>query len=236
VPKTVVRPLRNANTANRERPVLAGAGIKLTDRDRQLLETLALKVRVLSEVQVATVFWGDTRAALMTARRRLGRLAEAGYVARHVVLAHPQLRLEAPLITWAPTAPPPDFGASAYRLRTRWTEPVRATAIVIATARTGVWLGGYGGRPPRRSEATHDLHLAAVYLRMLREQPKRARRWISEARLLADGAGRDEKLPDAIVRSRGGSTAIEFGGSYPPNKLAAFHAYCAERHLAYELW
>ena len=31
-------------------------------------------------------------------------------------------------------------------------------------------------------------------------------------------------------------TAVEFGGRYPESKLRAFHDYCAERDLGYEVW
>jgi len=71
---------------------------------------------------------------------------------------------------------------------------------------------------------------------MLRQQPKRARYWQSEAQILARGGGRNEKLPDAIIRSPSEKTVIEFGGEYSKRKLAAFHTHCADRGLAYEIW
>lgn len=130
----------------------------------------------------------------------------------------------------------PEFQHLAYLLRSRWTRPLRDTAIVVATASTGARLGGRGGRQPRRSETTHDLHLAAVYLKLRRENLRLAARWVSEALIQAEGGGQDEKLPDALIRLRSGTTAIEFGGVYSARKLAEFHEHCASHGFAYEVW
>jgi len=211
-------------------------GILLGERDRLILDTLTRRVRALSIGQVARTFWEGTNSAQRSAARRVGELEVAGLLEQHVVLAHPELELDAPILVWRPGNPTPEFGKIAYCLKSRWRHPPQATRIVIATAEAGTWLGGYGGRIPRASETTHDLHLASVYLRMLKAQPRRARKWESEARLLARGGGRGEKLPDALIRSRGGATAIEFGGAYPVTKLRAFHEHCRNRGLAYELW
>jgi hypothetical protein len=99
-------------------------------------------------------------------------------------------------------------------------------------------LGGRGGRPPRPTEWTHDLHLAEVYLRLRAVSPARARTWRHEdleSHATADRAG--AKLPDAFVVDGQLPTAIELvGASYSTEKLLEFHYYCAALGMGYELW
>jgi len=93
--------------------------------------------------------------------------------------------------------------------------------------------GGHGGRYPRESEETHDIHLAAVYLRFRSIAPALASSWVSEARIKRERKTNRGKLPDAMVDKR---RVIEFGGAYKKAKLAAFHKYCAAREFDYEVW
>ena len=81
-------------------------------------------------------------------------------------------------------------------------------------------------------EATHDLHLAAVYLLMRQELPTRAKSWRFETEFARPG----EKVPDALVRDGFSTTAIDFGGDYKPEQLERIHDYCQERRYGYEIW
>lgn len=211
-------------------------GINLTSRDTELLQVLTLRIRILSLAQIGRVWWPDAATPAIAPMRRLQQLQADGYVELVSVMAHPETELSRPLVTWQPGLPPPDQGALAYRLRTRWNEPLVDTPCVIATAFAGRFFGGYGGRKPRRAETTHDLHLSAVFLQMQTNHPERAATWISE-----EGRKKDlehgEKLPDAIVTDGDHLTVIELGGkSYDRPKLEAFHDHCAGRNLAYEVW
>lgn len=210
--------------------------IALNERDREFLEVLTRRVRVLSLDQVARTFWVGTATAHALAEARLEQLAAAGLVERTVMMVHPELPLEAPLTTWQPDMPRPALPELSRRLRARWRMADVATPLFVATAAAAAQLGGHGGRAVRTSEATHDVHLAAVYLRMRSELPTRTRSWRSEAVLLAEGKGRREKLPDAMVTDGRSETAIEFGGSYAADKLSAFHAHCDRRRIGYEVW
>lgn len=208
-----------------------------TDRDLEILATLARRVRVLSTAQVARTWWRASLDAIGDAQARLSVLAEAGCLELASLFARPELAVSAPLATWQPGLPCPDLGAVAYCLQSRWTEPARPTRCVVASNSTGTRYGGRGGRFPRGTEVTHDLHLARVYLLMREELPIRAASWEHEdvaPRLHHEAEG--EKVPDAIVRDGLHRTAIEWAGAYPKTKLLAFHAYCDERRLAYELW
>lgn len=205
----------------------------LTKRDLDLLGTLLLRVRYLSLQQVARTWWGETKSPEKNANCRLQRLESGGLIHRFSVVVHPEIVLEQPLFKWAPGKEAPDFGAIAYLLAGRWSENYAPTPAFIASEKAARLLGGTGGKTPRASEETHDLHLATVYLLFRSQNPKRARSWIHE-----DSARRvsGEKVPDAYVGSGSGKVAIELAGKYPKEKLTEFHQYCVSRNLPYELW
>lgn len=209
--------------------------LALTARDCDILETLTLRVRVLSVAQIGRVWWPDSTSPTQLACRRLMQLQQAGYIESFHLMAHPELTLIAPLATWKPRNPTPDFGSLSWRLRSRWTRPLINTRCAIATRSAGQFFGGYGGRKPRRAETSHDLHLSAVYLQIRAVEPNRAATWISEADRKKD-SGFGEKLPDGIVIDGQQKTAIEFGGAYDKPKLEAFHSFCEQQSLAYEIW
>ena len=210
--------------------------IELTNRDRRILDVLTVRVRLLSLSQIARSFWPEARAPIASARKRMTLLEQAGLVDRLTVLARPELALSAPIMKWAPGAQSPNFGSIAFQLQNRWKRPPAPTTVVVATARAGNWRGGEGGRRPRTSEATHDLHVAAVYLKLVAEQPGRAEFWISESTLARSMRGPGVRLPDAMIDDPSERTVIEFGGAYSKTKLADFHEFCRNAKLAYEIW
>ena len=209
--------------------------LTLTKRDEEILDALTLRVRFLSVAQIARTWWGATRQAEATATARLKRLAQAGLLERFRVMAHPELALIAPVIVWQPGAAVPNFGAAAYQLQSRWTQTVISMAAVLATKGAGHRFGGRGGRFPRQSEQTHDLHLGALFLVYRQRFPALFPYWISEERLREEKSY-GEKLPDALLRPPEGERVLEFGGAYSKDKLKRFHAHCAEKRLPYELW
>jgi hypothetical protein len=85
-------------------------------------------------------------------------------------------------------------------------------------------------------EQTHDVHVAVVFLRFRSQFPELVNRWVSEAAILGTREDRSEKLPDALLELDTGPKIIEFGGSYPKEKVEGFHAYCEDQSLPYELW
>jgi hypothetical protein len=212
------------------------AAPELTDRDQEILSTLTHRVRILSVAQVARTWWQGTRRPVENAAARLRALDRGGLLAAFEIVAHPEIELAGPVARWQPGEEAPDFGAVSYRLRARWTEPVRTTSVIAATAAGAALVGGVGGRRPRPSETTHDLHLAAVYLRVCAFSPALARSWRSEALLYSAGGGRDEKLPDATLSDGHRTLVVEFGGAYRKPKLIEFHEHCAERSLPYQIW
>ena len=222
--------LAGRSPARRGRP----ATVRLQLRDRAILDVLVRRVRALSLDQVARTWWSGGGNPSGGAAARLRDLADAGLVDTFSMTAHPELPLHEPAAVWQPGQAVPDFGQVARVLARRWDQPVAATRCVVATEAAGARFGGSGGRYPSEDELTHDLHLAAVYLRMRAELPTRAALWTAEADL---PKGQGVKVPDAVVRDGLERTAIEFvGSSYSAAKLERFHRYCRAVGLGYELW
>lgn len=209
---------------------------ELTRADLELIDALTLRVRVLSLGQVARTWWKDASAPQRSAALQVRKLAAEGLVEPMNLFAAAEIPLAWPVLTWQPLLPPPDLAAAARGTRARFGKtPVRDTPCVVAAR-----IGRRRPRPPRETETTHDLHLAGVYLWMKANLPTRAAKWLLEDEFgdaLFDGATPGEKRPDAVVRDGGHLTAVELvGSSYSGTKLQAFHDFCAERGLAYELW
>lgn len=204
----------------------------LTGRDEALLDCLTGRFRLITPALLVRL-WGCSEACV---RRRLRALDAAGLVLTARVQARPLLDLTGPLICWEPGGPEPDFGRVSYRLKARWREPPVTTTVYLAGRRAAHLFGGSGGRLDYPLQATHDLHVAAIYARLAETDPARLERWRGEE-TLRRGRKRG-KIPDAVlVDDRGRPTrAIEFGGSYGPARVRVFHRVCANARLAYELW
>lgn len=206
------------------------------DPEHELLEALTHKVRLLTVDQIARTWWPHTSRPKNNAKKRLRKLEQQGLVRIEAVMARPEIKLTGPEFSWLPGGEEPNFGPIAYRLKNRWKSPLVPTEIVIATLLAKRQFGGYmGGRMPRESETTHDIHLAQVYLRLRKDQPEMMDGWVSEARQYAEGGGKNQRLPDVIIRD-GNVTreVIEFGGAYSKQKLQAFHGEA--QHTPYQLW
>lgn len=208
----------------------------LTARDMALIDALTLRIRALSVEQIARTWFCNSQDPRRSALRRIATLARVGAVERLEAHARPELSLTQATAVWMPDKPAPDFEALSYQLARRWRQPAVPVSVVIATREAGAWNGGYGGRRPRRSEFSHDLSLAGVYLNWLQRDSHGTARWISEATLRKHGFGERGILPDAMVEERGRRHIVELGGVYGAVKLREFHRFCATRELAYEIW
>lgn len=210
----------------------------LVSRDDEILRTLALKVRLLSLDQVAAGWWEPTEAGRMNARRRLAQLASEGLMTRLRVQARPLPPLLAPVLTWQPGHSTPDLGAVAWCLQSRWKDGPRETPVYIATRRGANQYGGRGrGELRRVFQATHDLGVSAMYLKLHASNRKDADDWIGEDILSPHRRG--QKLPDAILAESPESRprlVLEFGGAYDTARVSSFHESCVEDAVPYELW
>jgi len=86
-------------------------------------------------------------------------------------------------------------------------------------------------------QATHDLGVAALWLRLLSAAPQWAAAWRSEDLLAHTRSG--EKLPDAFIVDQAGQVqwVLEFAtDNYDAQRIREFHDDCAVRHLPYQIW
>lgn len=193
-----------------------------------LLHVLTHRVRVLTSPQICRT-WNTLSVT------RIKHLEEAGLVVLFPAVVHPERPVTVPVIQWSGGEAPPDFASASYQLRSRWKESAVTVRCVIASRAAGRMFGGHGGRFPRESEETHDIHLAAVYLKYRAEQPALAAFWLHEEEIRKSRDTRIGKLPDAIIS--GHRKVIECGGSsYKAEKLEAFHKYCEAKGFDYEVW
>lgn len=208
-----------------------------TPRDREIVETLAAKVRALSLAQVARGWWEPSQRREEHARNRLRLLGRAGLLDAYRVNVHPPLELRGPVIRWKPGEPDPDAEAAATQLQARWTEAARPTSVYTASPLAANLFGCSGGELPELTHRDHDLLLGEVFVAYLRSEPDAARRrWVGEA--ARPKAGYRVKDPDAFLVDDAGNTlrVIESGGKYDAGRVAEFHEHCAEHGLPYELW
>lgn len=217
--------------------------MSVTGREREIVSALASKIRMLSFEQIRREWWPDSDAADRNARRRLSELVEAGLLTRERVAAKPLLDITEPVFRWkpnvgdGPSEPAPDFASLAWQLQKRWTEPEREVTAYLASRRAASIFGGWAnGRIKNPGQATHDFHVGAVYLKLIRTAPTLAAGWIGEEILSPTRQG--QKLPDAILYDREGRPrlVVEFGGAYPAERVQSFHEDCEARALPYELW
>jgi len=220
----------------------------LTKRDLEIFDTLTKRVRVLSLAQVGRTWWPEAKEPARIAENRLQILVGESLLQIERAPAHPEIQIDAPVASWALGQAEPNFGAVSYQLQSRWHEHPVLTPCVSASRAAADRFGGYGGRPPRSVERTHDIHMAQVFLRFRGRHPESVRDWVFEEQVKIErklaghrsapsqGSQPGEKLPDAFLRSKSGTRVIEFGGAYGKDKLIAFHGYCKEHSFPYEIW
>ncbi len=208
----------------------------LSRRDIDIVRALTTRVRLLTVEQVAAGWWPGAREGREQAARRLRELCTVRLLEERPILAEPFIALSQPIVVWIPGDQEPDHHSTAWQLQRRWTETARQTLVFIATSFAADTLGGVAPRLPTLGQETHDLHVSEVYLRLRRERPELADRWLGEE--IVRPTRIDEKLPDALIVDAQGHPArvIEFGGRYDHKRVCAFHEDCAARGLPYELW
>lgn len=207
---------------------------------REILVALTHAIRLLTLPQAHRAWWAHTTP--QAARAKLRMLVAAELLVERRFLIHPELPLLEPVLRWKPGQPTPEFGAVSYRLRKRWTQSVAPTVCYLATKKAARLYGGFSGGSRRDGllrhpfQATHDVHVSALYLRLLKSEPETAKRWIPEEKLELQNHG--GKLFDAVIANASGEPerVTEFGGSYRVRRVRIIHGECVQRALPYELW
>lgn len=209
-----------------------------TPHDLPLRVALCDKVRVASQDQAIRLLAKGGIASRRVAKRRLRTLAASGLLECEELPARPLLNLKSPVAVWRPGAAEPDFHELAWELEKRWRDPLVPTRVYIAgPAMLRLYGGVARGYLTNLSQLSHDLHVTEVYLRLLADSPDLASAWRNEDELSATRL-KYQKQPDAILCDPDGTPrhAVEFGGLYGVEKLAAFHRDMERRGLSYELW
>ncbi len=207
----------------------------LTQRDLDLVETLCRRVRLLPVAEIARGWWPDG-GSLRIVRRRLRRLALAGWIQRTTINAHPLLNPLTSLATWTPGQPEPDCDWIASPAQERWREAAIPQEVVFASADAANRFGSSAGSLPRLEQRDHDLLLGQVYVRFRIYRPHEAACWIGEDAL--PKAGYRIKDPDAFLLNEDGRPryVIESCGRYDSKQVGSFHDHCHSNDLPYEIW
>lgn len=207
---------------------------ELSDKHCEILEPLTRTIRVLTHQQIARTLFAGIKNKENAIRTLVSELEQAGYLKSYSAMIHPELELQAPLCSYSPGDPTPNFKLVARETRGRWHQAPIATDIVYATQQAKEIFGGYlGGKKPRASETRHDIHVAQIYLKLAKQDPTLSEVWVPEEQLLLEREGKAGRLPDALLRTDS-PVIIEFGGAYPRAKLEVFHV--EQREQSYELW
>jgi hypothetical protein len=209
--------------------------ITVTPRDIDLLETLTCRVRMLMVKQIALGWWAEGSSPV-AARRRLVRLARAGWLRLHIINAHPLLRVDRPLLRWKPGAGEPDCEAVARASSSRWSQPARPTEVVVASPLAACLMGSTAGELSPLERRDHDLRLSAVYLHYRQHLPRLASRWIGDPAL--PRARYHITNLDAVLRDEDGQVlrVVHVAGRCREHQVERLHECCVEHDLPYELW
>ncbi len=209
--------------------------MNFTDRDLDLLETLARRIRLPAVSQVTALWWPDVRVRT-TPRSRLKELAAAGWLELHRVNARPLPTTDEPLIVWQPGEDDQDAERAAAKIRERRSIAAEPIEVCVASAGAANLFGSSARGLPSVERRDHDLRLAAAYCYYRRTRPQLAKRWIGEHARLPD---RDlSRNPDAVLVDAHGRIArvIESAGEWNASQINAFHEFCFANDLPYELW
>lgn len=209
----------------------------LTERDKQVISSHCLHIRVATLDQLADAFWASTSCPKRAAYARLRTLCGEGWLQVEATQVLPIRALSGPLVSWQPGDWLCNFGALAWKLAVRWRGPTRQAQVYRATAKAARIFGGRrNGEINRRFQLSHDIGVAAMYFALRRARPNVIDQWIDEERLAPHRRG--EKLPDAALGTNAArpDRILEFGGKYGKARLEAFHDDCESRGLPYEIW
>lgn len=205
-----------------------------TDSEVSILRALAVQVRIASRDQIKRGWFGAAPTSCELTDDALMRLTSAGLIQSRIVEAHPILELKRPLFTWRlKDREPTDatFESLAEVIRARWAESEVPVEVYFATSRSVRLFGAFSDAiHPKHCEATHDLHLAEVFVRYRLKTPLLVRKWNGESAFPKLGFDfKGMKDPDAFLIDADARALriIEFAGKYSADHLHAFHRHCA---------
>jgi hypothetical protein len=210
------------------------------DRCAELGEILTQKLTCLTAAHLAARWDIDSASGRWHLDRWLAARAAEGLLVRHCVLARLTPPLDAPLWASETGGEPADPGhAVAWRLARRWaTTPLRVIVYTAGRRLARIYGGQMRGGLGNPDAISHDLALAALYVRFAATRPEAARDWVPDFRRAA-AAGYGEKQPDVLLFDADGTPyrAVELAGIYSAGRLAALAAHCrVGLGLPLEVW
>lgn len=210
----------------------------LTEKDRESLRILCLRIRFATARQLGNAVWFESSNPVRAARARLDLMRSLGLVeftSLPVIELH---QLYEPLASWIPNQAIPNLGSVAWQLSRRWNQQKRSRQLFFATRRAAQYFGGVRtGTIPNPFHVSHDLGVSSMFFAVAKTRPKIIRFWIDEDRLAPHRIG--EKLPDAVLARAPNLKpfcVLEFGGAYSKARLKEFHEDNRKRKLPYEIW
>lgn len=219
--------------AEREQEVVA---TNWTTTEFALLRALSMQVQGTTLDQIARALFLRQQSPLKRAEQALERLAAAQLIESRVVETHPLESFAKPLFVWKPGDPHPTdhrLKKLSLRARSRWHLSPVAQTIYVATRYAARCFGAFlDSRRVRACEATHNIHLAEVFVYYSVRRPRLAAMWLGEGAFPKLGFDiKGMKDPDAYLINHTGTAEqiIEFAGSYSADHLANFHSHCAGR-------
>ena len=207
----------------------------LTKLDRQIVETLTRRVRVVTFEQISE-HWFPECCTVRSVKHRLAQLVESRLVETYCINVHPMLEVNNPILCWQPGANEPTIERVHETVRSRWTCASNPKWVCVASPLAANLFGSNAWGLPAIEHRDHDLRLADIYLHYRQSFPRLARLWQGEH--IRPKPGYREKHPDALLVTSSGKVirAVESAGHYGLKQIEAFHAHCAEHDLPYELW
>lgn len=210
-----------------------------TRRDLSIVSALTVRCRLMSLEQIAANWWPLATGSVHNVTRSLNRLIDAGLLDEFEVDIEMLPQMTKPLASWRPGIVDEaifDPQKISHQLQSRWHGQSQRCRVYAPTALAAHLYGSltHGLHDPL--QATHDVHVAELYLLYRRRDPTLAEHWRGEGCFRK--AGFALKDPDAfLVDSAFKPTfAVEFGGKYPAERVAAFDDHCRTHALPYELW
>ncbi len=195
----------------------------LNPRNWQLLKASATGIRLIAPYQIAR-WWGVSQSS---ARRTLKALTAADFLEEVEVRARKIPPMRSPLLRWTPGDPTPHFGKLSYQAKERFRTiaPIQMTAYCstrVARSQFSV----PGAARIKRSQASHELGVTEAYLYAVQRWPRFTLRcWVGED-VYSNQRGHGEKVEDAhFANPRTGEVliAVEYAGTYPPERFEALH-------------
>ena len=135
----------------------------------------------------------------------------------------------------------PNYNRLAYQLECRWNIPARRRRVYWPSMEFARFYGHWTGSDTLLAphKVSHDLLCSSVWLAYLHRHPGVALKcWTSERCLqyrqrCGDASG---PIPDALLKTRHGKTAIEIGGRYPADWIRHHCKRCIAAGYSWILW